>query len=182
MMEEVEQTPLGSEGLYFMPHLRGSLVPHKHLGARGCFLGLRDIHRRGHLARGVFEGLALEYRIVVERMEKALGQTFSEISCFGGGSQNRVWVQIKADVLNRPLKVYRNRQNTGLGAAILAGLGSGLYRDWTDARQQVQHAVDLVEPDERRSREYDLLYRNTYTSIFKHKKEIDNLIEQQSTA
>lgn len=178
MIVEVENVPVGSEALFFIPHLRGSLVPHKFPAARGSFVGLQDSHTRAHLARGIFEGLAMEYRMVIESIEDALTNHFSEVSCFGGGSQNRCWVQIKADVLNRPMKVYKNQENTGLGAAILAGIGSGVYHDWEDARARVTQRVEMVEPDPERAERYESLYTRIYTSLFTHKKGIDTLIEK----
>jgi xylulokinase len=178
MMADVGDIEIGSNGLFFIPHLRGSLVPNKFPAARGSFVGLNDRHTRAHLARGIVEGLAMEYRIVIDRIEDALQNRFDEVSCFGGGSQNRPWVQVKADVLNRPLRVYKNQENTGLGAAILAGIGSGVYRDWEDARDRVTHEVEMVEPDQKRAEQYESLYENIYATLFKHKKNIDMLIER----
>ena len=182
MMAEADQAAAGSRGVLFVPHLRGSIVPHKTPYARGVFLGLRDIHQRAELARALFEGLSLEFRLVIERLEKALDRHFGEIRCFGGGSQNRVWLQIKADVWNRPLKVYRTKENTGLGAAILAGMGSGLYTDSNEAQEHIHHEVEVVEPNQDRTGLYDALYREVYVPVFQHKREIDALMEKYQGA
>ena len=177
MNSEIESIAEGSEGVLFIPHLRGSIVPHRMPAARGGFLGLREIHSRAHMGRSVYEGLAMEYRLIVNRVEEALGVNFPDIRCFGGGSQNASWVQIKADVLNKPIIVYQTLENTCLGAAILAGLGCGLYKSLEDAFAQIRYPKKTVAPDPEKAMKYEPLYQNVYQPMFKHLKEINRLIE-----
>ena len=119
----------------------------------------------------------MEYRLIVNRVEEALGVNFPDIRCFGGGSQNASWVQIKADVLNKPIIVYQTLENTCLGAAILAGLGCGLYKSLEDAFAQIRYPKKTVAPDPEKAMKYEPLYQNVYQPMFKHLKEINRLIE-----
>jgi len=177
MNSEIADIAEGSGGVLFIPHLRGSIVPHRMPYARGGFLGLREIHSRAHMGRSVYEGLAMEYRLIVNRVEEVMGVDFPDIRCFGGGSQNRSWVQIKADVLNKPIMVYQSQENTCLGAAILAGLGCGIYKSLEDALAQVRYPTETVAPDPGKAAQYEPLYQNVYRPMFKHLREINRLIE-----
>jgi len=181
MNAETEKIPVGSEGVVFIPHLRGSIVPHRMPAARGGFLGLREIHSRAHMARAVYEGLAMEYRLILDRLGQHLKVDFPDIRCFGGGSQNAVWVQIKADVLDKPVIVYQTRENTCLGAAILAGLGCGLYKDIEDAFARIRHSTSTVEPRPDAVRRYASLYGNVYQKMFEHLRAINALIQDNAS-
>jgi xylulokinase len=177
MNDETEVVSVGSDGVLFVPHLRGSIVPHQMPFARGSFLGLREIHGRGHMARAIYEGLSMEYRIILDRLEELLNTTFPDMRCFGGGSQNPSWIRIKAHVLNRPVIVYETKENTCLGAAILAGVGCGLYRDLEDAFQQIQHKTTIIEPDPEKAARYETLYQDVYRPMFQHLRNINRMIE-----
>lgn len=177
MNSELKAVSLGCEGVLFVPHLRGSIVPHRTPAARGCFLGLQEIHSRAHMSRAIYEGLAMEYRLIVERLEELLGVDFPDIRCFGGGSQNLPWVQAKANVLNKPIIVYKTQENSCLGAAILAGIGCGLYESLADAFTQIRHRKSTVEPEPGKTGGYEQLYGNVYRPMFGHLKEINRLIQ-----
>lgn len=177
MNDEIEVVSVGSDGVIFIPHLRGSIVPHQMPFARGGFLGLRETHGRGHMARAIYEGLSMEYRIILDRLEELLKTSFPDMRCFGGGSQNPSWIQIKAHVLNRPMIVYETKENTGLGAAILAGIGCGLYRDIENAFQQIHYKTSVIEPDADKAARYESLYHAVYRPMFQHLKQINRMIE-----
>jgi xylulokinase len=180
MNSEIETVPVGSDGVVFIPHLRGSIVPHRMPAARGGFLGLREIHSRAHMARAIYEGLAMEFRLIVDRLGQHLKVHFPDIRCFGGGSQNAAWVQIKADVLNKPVVVYQTRENACLGAAILAGVGCGLYSSIEDAFAQILHQTSMVEPEPEAVRRYASLYGKVYEKMFEHLREINALIQDNT--
>ena len=181
MNVKVDEAPAGSKGVIFIPHLRGSIVPHRMPYARGGFLGLRETHGRADMARAVYEGLTMEYRIVFDQMEALLNTRFPDIRCFGGGSQNPSWISIKAHVLNRPLNVYDTQENTCLGAAVLAGIGSGLYRDLEDAYSQLRFNQTVVEPDPALASRYETLYQEVYRPMFEHLREVNRMIERHSS-
>jgi xylulokinase len=180
MMSEADQAPPGSDGIVFMPHLRGSIVPHKSPTARGAFLGLKDTHTRGALARAVFEGLAMEFRLMIEGIESAVRNDIHDIRCFGGGSRNATWIRIKADVLDRVLTVYQSRENTCLGAALLAGIGNGCYRHLGDAIDRVRHRTVTVKPCEDAARRYESWFGEVYRSVFEAVDTVNRKISDHS--
>lgn len=166
MMQDADQVPAGSKGLLFLPHLRGSTMPHKAPSSKGAFLGLQEAHSRKEMARAVFEGLSMEYRNMIDSLEGALQTSLQEIRSFGGGTRNQTWLKIKASVLNRPLKVFKTLENGCLGAALLAGVGSGLYSNLDAALDALQTETVMIEPDRQAASCYEELYGAVYRSVF----------------
>ncbi len=180
MIAQAAQAPPGSNGAVFIPHLRGSTVPHKNPSARGAFLGLNDTHTTGDLARAVFEGLSMEYRLMIDGVETGLGRRLQPLKCFGGGSQNTFWTRIKAAVLNRPLTVCDTRENTALGAALLAGIGAGCFVDHAAAAQCVGSTGQQVEPDPQLAAFYQYRFESIYKQIFAHLRPVDEALQAEA--
>src|SRR6266545_2999365 len=141
------QAPLGSLGVFFVPRLAA--------GDHGTFVGLTVDTRAAILARAVYEGLAYEWRRYLELVESALGTRARTIKLIGGGARSALWVQIKADVLGRPLHVSKLEESVALGVALLAGLAAGVYRDEAEAVAWLRHDERVVEPDLARAELYD---------------------------
>ena len=139
--------PAGAAGVRFLPALCGSTAPRWNDRMRGGFAGLSMNHGRPHLARAVLEGCAFALRDIVDRLD-ALGLGGGEVRVVGGGARSRLWMQIKADVLGRPVRSVLSPEATALGAAMLAGVAGGLFRDSDDAvARAVQLAAAPIEPD-----------------------------------
>ncbi len=147
----------GADGLLFLPYLSGERTPHMDPQARGAFVGLSAYHGRGHLARAVMEGVALALRQVLE-ISLALAGPVEQLIGAGGGVASPVWRQILADVLGRPLRQSLLDEQAGVGAALLAGVGAGVYPDLATACRQVVQLGPTTEPDPARQAIYDDLY------------------------
>ena len=147
----------GADGLLFLPYLSGERTPHMDPRARGAFIGLSAYHGRGHLARAVMEGVALALRQVLE-ISLALAGPVEQLIAAGGGAESGVWGQILADVLGRPLRQSLLAEQAGVGAALLAGVGAGVYPDLAAACHQVVQLGPTTEPDLARQATYDDLY------------------------
>ena len=128
--------PAGSDGVLFLPTLCGATAPRWNDRVRGVFAGLSLNHGGGHLARAVLEGCAFALRDIVVRLD-AMGLGGPEIRVVGGGARSPLWMQIKADVTGRPVRAVLASEPTALGAAILAGVGCGLFADAADAVARV---------------------------------------------
>jgi xylulokinase len=125
---------------------------------RGVFAGLSMNHERSHLARAVVEGCSFALRDVLERMD-ALGLAGQEIRVVGGGARSELWLQIKADVTGRTVRPVLADEPTALGAAILAGLAAGTFRDTADAvARTVMPSARGYQPDERARTLYEERY------------------------
>jgi xylulokinase len=129
---EAAETRPGSDGVTFLPTLSGSTAPRWNDRARGVFAGLSLTHDRGHLFRAVLEGCSFALRDIVDRLD-AMGLAAEEIRVVGGGARSRLWLQMKADVTGRRVRVLANDEATAIGAAMLAGVGAGTFADLDEA-------------------------------------------------
>ncbi len=135
--------PPGAEGLFFLPYLAGERTPHMDPRARGGFVGLTLRHGRAHIARAVMEGVVFGMRQGLALMLD-LGVTPERIIASGGATQHPLWLQLQADMFNRPLYRTTAVETAAVGAALLAGVGVGVYADVADAVAQAMRYVDAV--------------------------------------
>jgi xylulokinase len=130
---EASQSPPGSRGLVFLPYLQGERCPHTDPDARGAFIGLSITTRKSDLFRSVMEGVIFSFRDVAE-IFASLGMSFSHIATSGGGAQSGLWRQIHADIFKkRVVTVSGSRGGAAYGAAIVAGVGLGVWSDFREA-------------------------------------------------
>jgi xylulokinase len=128
--EEAFAAPPGAAGVRFLPYLSGERTPHLDAGARGAWLGLDIGHRRSHLLRAALEGVAFSIRDCLAALEAAgAGPDHDELRLAGGGSLHPAWRQLLADVLRRPLAAVETPDASARGAALLAGVAAGVFRD-----------------------------------------------------
>jgi xylulokinase len=165
LIELAESADAGSNGVMFVPHVFGSYGPIHNSLARGAFLGLSGSSGRPDLTRAVFEGLSFQTRHALEALISATGSLPRRIVLMGGGAKNRFWVQNKADVLGRELEVVKTPDVTPRGAAMIAGVGVGLFRDFQDAANRFARPSTKVEPNPELTEFYHGLYRDIYLPI-----------------
>jgi xylulokinase len=156
MSEEAEAVPPGAEGLIFLPYLLGERV----LGsprARGTFFGLTPRHTRAHFVRAIVEGVNFDLR---QSLDIIRGHRIevTQIRVIGGGARGRLWRQSKADIYNATTVSLEQSEGGALGAAMLAGIGAGIYRDAQDAAQQVVRTAECLEPRPEACAVYERLY------------------------
>jgi glycerol kinase len=120
-----------NDGVYFVPALTGLGSPHWDPYARGTIVGLTRGTGRAHLARATLEAIAYQSLDAIRAMEQASGRELEELKADGGATANGWLMQFQADVLGVPVVVPEVRETTALGAALLAGVGAGL---WTQDR------------------------------------------------
>ncbi|HHX71878.1 MAG TPA: xylulokinase [Clostridiales bacterium] len=124
--QQAALSPLGCNGLFFLPYLMGERTPHLDPAARGVFFGLSAIHKRRDLLRAIMEGVSFSLCDCLELIE-ALGLSAGKIRLSGGGSKSVFWRQMLADVFGRSVSAPFQAGGPALGAALLAGVGVGLY-------------------------------------------------------
>jgi len=123
---EAANVPAGSEGALWAPYLMGERAPHLDPNARGALLGLSASHKRGHVVRAVLEGVAFSLKdsfTILEEMKVPV----REIRLGGGGARSVLWRQIQADIYGRDVGIPRAEEGAAYGAAILAGVGVGVW-------------------------------------------------------
>jgi xylulokinase len=167
LIAAAEAIPPASLGTLFLPHLRLSNPPNDDPRGRSAFVGLSTDVKREALFRAVLEGLAYEFR---HSLEPLLGYAdlseLRRVACIGGGTRNNLLLQIKASVLNHPLSVVDVTEATTLGAAILGGLGAGVYGDVPAALSQLDYSQIPIEPDEADAALYDSYFRRVYQNLY----------------
>lgn len=127
LLQHVQEAGDEPTGMLYFPYLAGAGAPKLDGRVTGALLGLTQAHKRGHVLKAVLEGAAYEVESIRRCAMSVLEDTIREITISGGGSQNRHWLQIKADVMGCTLRVSDTAEATLLGAALLAGVGCGLY-------------------------------------------------------
>jgi xylulokinase len=137
--------PLGADGLLFLPYMAGERSPLMDPLARGCFIGLTLRHERGHLARAIMEGVAFGLRHILDSMI-ASGTPVNRLLAAGNGLSSPIWRQIVADILARPLYRSSGEERTAVGAALVAGIGTGLYSAYSDLQPMTRGEFHITEP------------------------------------
>jgi len=157
VMAQIPRTP-GAGGVLLIPDLQGRGTPDWEPRARGAFFGVTTGHGKGEFTQAILEATCYWLRENLEFSERVLGRPITQLRAVGGAVKNAFWVQTKADVTGRSIQVPDLDEATCLGAALLAGIGSGIYRDEIDAVNRVERPVLHIEPDPERARRYDELY------------------------
>jgi xylulokinase len=151
----------------FLPHLLRSLTPHPDTQVSGAFIGIKSTTTRGAMFKAVLEGLAFEARAIADVMADVPGiSPFKKILTIGGSLQNSLLTQIKADVYSFPIKVNPVREAVSLGAALLAGLGCGLFPDPSAAVSLVRREEISFEPNLGRSKRLQARYHEVYRDLY----------------
>jgi xylulokinase len=164
--EFAAQAPAGADGVLFHPYLIGERSPHWDPDLRASFVGLSMRHDMRHVARAVLEGIAFSLLDCLSSI-KTLGLDAHEARIIGGGAASPLWRQITSDVLGLPL-VYPEASDASYGAALLAGVGIGVFADERDAVKRCTRIRAEVEPDAARHEQYLQLYelyRQTHAGL-----------------
>ena len=143
---EAAKIPAGAEGVVFLPYMAGERSPIWDPDAKGVFYGLSYDKTRAHMIRAVLEGVAfaLEHNL---RVAAEAGAQVCVLNAMGGASNSELWTQIKADVTGKTIQVPRSDTATTLGAAILAGVGCGVYSSYSEAVEKTVAITRIHEPD-----------------------------------
>jgi xylulokinase len=162
LVAEAEPWEPGVEGLTFLPYLVGERTPHANPDARGAFAGLSVRHDRGALVRAVLEGVAYGLRDILELLrDLGVEPTVGRVS--GGGSRSDLWLNIVASVLGVPLERMENDDGSAFGAAMLAGVRTGLFGSVQEAVAICVRARETIEPNPGWSDVYDSGYERFRT-------------------
>ncbi|HVN53299.1 MAG TPA: FGGY-family carbohydrate kinase [Anaerolineaceae bacterium] len=140
--EEVASLPPGSTSIVFHPFLYGSNVQPT---ARAGFYGLAGWHTRAHLLRALYEGVVFCHLSHIEKL-RAAGAQIQSARLTGGGSRSQVWTQMFADAIQVPVEISDGAEVGARGAALSAGIGAGVYRDYAEAAEQAVSIVRVQEP------------------------------------
>ena len=170
LVEAASQVPPGSEGLLFLPYLSGERTPHLDPQARGGFVGLTSRHGAPHMTRAVMEGVVFSLRDSLEILRE-LEVPVGEVRATGGGARSPLWRQLQADIYNEPIHRTTADEGPAYGAALLAGVAAGHYRDVDEASHLVKLREEITGPDARRAQAYEGYY-DVYRSLYPATREV----------
>ena len=145
LTELAEPIPPGSDGLVMLPHLAGASCPEMVPEARGVYFGFTLGHSKGHFVRATMESVAFMLRRNLENLAE-IGIEVGEIRSLGGASRSDLWNQIKADTIGRPVVALADLEAACAGAALLAGVGAGLYADPVSAARSLKRQPRTYTP------------------------------------
>lgn len=179
LIAEAEQTPPGSLGVFFLPHLRFANPPYDDPRGRGAFIGLSTDVKRGALFRAILEGLSYESRHILESLQTFPGMAaLHQIIAIGGNTRNPLLMRLKATIFNQPVTVATVAESTSLGAAILGGLGAGVYADVPSALAQLRRNEVVVEPAADQVALYEACFRQVYQQLYLSLRSLHHTIYQ----
>lgn len=167
LLAEAEAAPLGAGGLVFLPQLTGERCPYPDPLARGAFVGLTSRHARGHLVRAVVEGVTLTMRQILD-IFASVGVHASRVRLGGGGAKTPFWRQMQADIYGTPVELPNTEEGPAFGAALMGGVGAGVWRDVAEACRATIGITETREPDAARAAGYARLlgaYERVYPSL-----------------
>ena len=159
MNEEADMAEPGSGGLVFLPYMLGERSPIWDPYARGVFFGISLQTTRKEMNRAVMEGCGYGLRQLSEIAERVTGREIKEFTSIGGGAKSETWAQIKADITGKDIKILDMNDMAPIGAALLAGVGAGIFKDVYEAADKVEKKVYKVI---RSSRAHDDIYNKRY--------------------
>ena len=169
LTEKASEIGLGSEGLFFYPYLTGAFWPKFNEKARGVYFGISLSHSKGHFVRAILEGVAFQY-LESFGLLRELEVHVEEVNMVGGETKSETWNQIKADIFGRDIRVPAVDDAAALGAALLAGTGTGHFSSLRKAAEEAVKIRAVYSPIPENQKAYSRIYedyRGVYSSIEK---------------
>lgn len=178
--KEADQVLPGCDGLIYLPYLMGERTPHLDPDARGVFFGLSARHTRRDMLRAVMEGVTYSLRDCMEII-KGMGIPVNEIRASGGGGKSALWRQMQADMFETGVMTINSSEGPALGVALLAGVGTGIYKDVPEACEAAIKTVSLQKPVADNSKVYSRyypIYQNLYKALKEQFKAVGALMQK----
>jgi xylulokinase len=167
LIAEAADVAPGSDGVLWAPYLMGERTPHLDPNVRGALMGLAASHTRGHIVRAVLEGVAFSLRDSFTIFSE-LALPVEKVRLGGGGARSPLWRQIQADVYGQAVETVVTEEGAGYGAALLAGVGAGVWRSVDEACDAVVRGAQVTQPDPQAARamtERYAEYRRVYPAL-----------------
>ena len=145
LMAEAARSPVGAQGLFWLPYLMGERTPHLDAAARGGWIGLTASHTRADLVRALVEGVSYSQRDCLD-IVASLGVPVNSVRASGGGAKSPFWRQLLASILNRRVVTLETQEGSAYGAALLALAGTGEYASVPEVCRAAIRETDSVPP------------------------------------
>ncbi len=169
LINEAQKADVGSGGVFFLPYLTGERCPHPDPCARGGWIGLTARTLRRDLVRSLLEGVTFGMRDALEIMRE-MNIPIKEVRASGGGARSPFWRQLQADIYNAPIVTTNASEGPAYGVALLAGVGTGVWKSVEEACKRAIRQVETQKPSKRTAPQYEPLY-GTYRKLYPDLKE-----------
>jgi xylulokinase len=156
----------GSSGVFLLPYFNANGGPPDDPMCRGALFGLTSSTTRADIIHSLFEGLSYELRRRIEAIERCTGIEAEVIKVVGGVERNELWLSCKADIVGKPVRVTGIREATALGAAMLAGVGSGVFKNERDAVRSMCKSGRIIEPNIGLTKLYSEYFETIYSNLY----------------
>lgn len=170
MTLQAENIDPGSEGVVFLPYMAGERSPIWNPKAKGLYYGLDYSKTKGHMIRASMEGVAFSLKHNLAIAEQA-GAQVNRLRAMGGSANSPLWTQIKSDVTNNPIDILNSDTATTLGAAMLAGVAVGIYKNYEDAVSKTVQIRKSYHPNKENLKIYNKNYQ-LYLKLYEQLKEL----------
>ena len=164
LIQQAETAPPGCEGLFFLPYLTGERCPHPDPLARGGWVGLTARTTRPMLIRSLIEGVTFGMRDALEIM-RGMNIPVTQIRASGGGARSLFWRQLQADVYQAPVVTTNASEGPAYGVALLAGVGTGVWKSVEEACKGSIKQAGKVSPNKKSAAAYEKSFR-TYDKLY----------------
>jgi xylulokinase len=172
LVAEANASTVGAKGLLYTPYIVGERTPYPDSQIRASFIGAHASHTRGDFARAVIEGITFSLNESVD-IFRAKGKTINKVVASGGGAKSDLWLQIQADVFDAEVVTLQNEQGPGMGAAILAAVGTGWFTDLKSCANAFVQYGKSYQPIEANKQAYQQLF-SLYQQIYNQTKSISH--------
>jgi xylulokinase len=167
LMSEAAKSPVGAQGLFWLPYLMGERTPYLDPIARGGWIGLTAKHTRADLIRALIEGVSYSQKDCLDIIQQ-LGVAVHSVRVSGGGGKSAFWRQVLASILEKPVVTLETQEGSAYGAALLALVGTGAYASVPEVCRSVIRETGSVDPRAGESEFYQnghSVYRAIYPAL-----------------
>lgn len=175
LLAGVGEIPIGANGLIFTPYLVGERTPYADSVIRGSFIGMDGAHTRKDFIRSVLEGITFSLYETIHIFREN-GKTIDEIISIGGGAKNEEWLQMQADIFNANIVKLSSEQGPGVGAAMLAAVGSGWFKSLQECANVFIKEVKTYKPIKENVERYNELFA-IYKKVYEQTRELNESLQ-----
>ncbi len=165
LVNEAAETPVGAEGLTFLPYLSGERCPYADASARGAFIGLTLRHDRAMMTRALLEGITFGMADALSIMRDDMKLPVRSVRLAGGGAESAFWRQLQADIYGTSCALTNATQGPAFGVALLAGVGTGVWKNVPEACRAAIQETERIKPVAKTKKTYIALHRH-YQSLY----------------
>lgn len=177
LMKKINLDTVCENKLIYIPHLRGSGPPNRYVNAKGFLYGITEEHSKVDILKGVLEGLCYELKNLIDKIEELTKSDFNSVKVIGSACKNPVWLQMKADILNKRIISYKVDEAVAKGAAILMAFKTG-YLKTIDNISSFEK-IEIYEPNKERVKMYSDIFNNMYKPFYKYKLDLETKVIDQ---